>query len=229
MYLLGVCVALMVIGMTTAVAQATSITVVNPGFDADVLDPLGDGYSLTAPTGWIKTGRGGYQLDGAGDGLPVISPQNWAFLAPHFTVPGNAGLGQLLQVPPVEGESVTIYAHQGHRLDHEPDSTQAFRIQVWRDEILNAGTLAGESANFGNATPGAWTLRNYNYTFTADDVGHNMYFNLLCPEVVGGATPQIQLDNVGVYTGQIVPEPSALALVVTGLIGLLACAWRRRK
>jgi len=36
-------------------------------------------------------------------------------------------------------------------------------------------------------------------------------------------------DAVGAPAAGAVPEPGTLVLLVTGLLGLLACAWRKRK
>ncbi|MBU4273300.1 MAG: PEP-CTERM sorting domain-containing protein [Planctomycetes bacterium] len=45
-------------------------------------------------------------------------------------------------------------------------------------------------------------------------------------EVAWGADARTSIDAVSITT---IPEPSALALLATGLVGLLCYAWRKRK
>ena len=44
-----------------------------------------------------------------------------------------------------------------------------------------------------------------------------------------GSGYQNAIDLVGLYNPNVIPEPSTLALLAAGLIGLLAYAWRKRK
>lgn len=230
MYLVRVSVVLLLLGMATAAAQATAIAIANPGFDVDSLAGNPDGYVIGAPTGWTTFGIGaGYQL--GNDGLAARSGENWGVLfQAREGLGGPGGLGQFLPIVEEAGKSITINAYQGHRTDYQGEGyTQAFQMQIWRDAIgtEGGGTLVGDSGDFGDVTPGvhSWTQRSYTYTVTNDDVGNKLYVLLY-----NSGPTQIQVEDVTAsYTGTVIPEPSTLVLVLAGLIGLLAYAWRRRK
>ena len=228
MCVMSACVAILVIGMTTCV-QATTIDIANPGFDTDTV-PSPPGYVIAAPSGWSVSGGldgagAGYQLGGTG--LAALSSLNWAFLGNELYP--TSGLGQLLvangsALRVQSGGRIQIGVSQGHRSDYQGEGfTQQFDIQIWRDAIGGVtGTLAYDSGDLGNVTSGTWTSRSVTYTATADDVGKDLYLCLWNPVAV-----QVQLDNVsGMY---IIPEPGTMILLCTGLIGLLAYAWRKRR
>jgi hypothetical protein len=121
------------------------------------------------------------------------------------------------------GDQITISAYQGSRtgLDSRP---VGFQISLWAG-AAGTGTLLGASEVFGDPTPvDTWTLRTYTYTATSAAVGSDIYLQLAC---AAGYTQQVKLDDVsGTYTAT--PEPSAIVLIVTGLLGLLAYARRKR-
>ena len=59
------------------------------------------------------------------------------------------------------------------------------------------------------------------------DLANNGLEVILSRSPTGGVS-ELRFDNLDV-TGPPVPEPSTLALLTSGLIGLLAYAWRKRK
>ncbi len=216
------CVAVLVIGMTTCV-QATAIDIINPGFDADTVPA--EGYVIGAPTGWSAIGGlAGYQLGNAG--LPALSSPNWAFISNGDNP--NGGIYQMLQVGGTAlhanaGDQITIGVAQGRRSDIYVGVEQDFSIQIYRDAVGGGGTQAYDSGNLGSGTLGEWVSRSVTYTATTADVGHDLYVLLW-----SNTNNQVQLDNVsGTYSP--VPEPGTIGLLCTGLIGLLAYAWRKRR
>ena len=69
---------------------------------------------------------------------------------------------------------------------------------------------------FAGIIPNGWTLT------TATGIDSN-------GDIVGYMTNNGGSNNEGFLITASVPEPSALLLAATGLVGLLAYAWRKRK
>jgi hypothetical protein len=82
------------------------------------------------------------------------------------------------------------------------------------DGTVNGADLNAVLSNYNQA--GDWFHGNFNYD-----------------GMVNGADLNIVLSNynqtVSVSAGTVVPEPGALVLLGTGVIGFLSCPWRRRK
>ena len=89
---------------------------------------------------------------------------------------------------------------------------QAYSVSVWVDGVqVNVG-VAGAPV--------------YSSTWDADGTNY-MGFEV---GVDGGSSMKSTVDNLSVSTlSAAIPEPSTMALLATGLIGLLAYAWRKRK
>lgn len=217
-----VCLALLAVGMSVSLCRGNTIAldIANPGFDAQ--DVSGAGWAVGA-TDWTVTGQAGTQLGNAG--LAAQSSPNWAFLGD--SAHASCGLGQLLKVGGnalrvQAGGQIAIDVYQGHRTDYMAGDVQQLEVEIWRDAI-GTGSLAYTSGNLGDVAAGTWTLRSVSYPTTGDDVGKDLYLRLWNPIAV-----QVQVDSVaGSYTA--VPEPCTLLLCVTGVLGLLAYAWRKRK
>jgi hypothetical protein len=81
------------------------------------------------------------------------------------------------------------------------------------DNTVNGADLNVVLSNY-NKTGGYWYQGDFNYDGT-----------------VNGADLNMVLSNYNQSLGvaAAVPEPSALLLAAAGLMGLLACAWRKRK
>ena len=65
-----------------------------------------------------------------------------------------------------------------------------------------------------------WTLYSFNFTPTESGTARLTF--------TGASGNGGQIDNVSVTATALVPEPGTIALLVTGLFGLMAFAWRKR-
>ena len=88
------------------------------------------------------------------------------------------------------------------------------KAYIWGSVGLNGDMNTTFGSTGYNIIPGGWTL------ITANGIDNN-------GDIVG------YMSNAGVTKGFVistpVPEPSALLLIATGLVGLLAYAWRKQK
>lgn len=70
---------------------------------------------------------------------------------------------------------------------------------------------------------------SYSWTWDADGAVYIGLFGYTNDDPASGFGDVTMFDNVSVFNSTVVPEPSTIALLATGLIGLLAYAWRKRK
>jgi hypothetical protein len=205
----------------TASATPIPIDIVNPGFDAN-----GPGWT-PSPTGW--TVSGGDTQAGAFDGvvgdgiiaITAVSPPDFGYLN------NGAGLAQVLNLGTIAthaGDQIVISFMQGLRNDQPayPNEVQDLRVRLWTDAV-GTGTL--QEVSCGTAPRGDWIARNVTFTLTATDAGKTLYLQMYN---ANDSTAQIAIDNVSAtYTAA--PEPNSLLLTLSGLTGLLAYAWRKRR
>jgi fibronectin-binding autotransporter adhesin len=117
--------------------------------------------------------------------------------------------------------------------------TLAVRVALYGDATLdgtvNIYDLGQILANYNKS--GVWATGDFNYDGTVNiyDLGkilanYNKTLTLAGAEVSTAEYPTLDGNAIGALEAAgvtVVPEPSMLALLTTGAIGLLACAWRR--
>ena len=205
--------------MVTGAAYAdTMIDIANPGFES--------GPDQGTPSDWST-----YDANHAGrwtitGGLPPHGGSYWGYIDPNDDLYQALMIGSSnLQVS--VGDQITINLYQGKRTD-QGSNVQALDVRIWKDAVGGViGNLLGDSGSFSEAPAGGWAARTYTYTADSSAVGHNLYVELAEPNP-SLYQAQLNVDDVsGVYTP--VPEPSTIALLATGLLSLLAYAWRKRR
>ena len=90
-------------------------------------------------------------------------------------------------------------------------------------------TDSGGTAD-GGSTPFAATL-NFGDSWAGGigDIAELLVFDNALSTADRNAVGVYLADKYGITTAYVVPEPGALALLSSGLIGLLAYAWRKRR
>ena len=100
------------------------------------------------------------------------------------------------------------------------DATTSFALTLYSDD----GTTKTDLVSLSFAPPTANVFATYSGSFTAETVGVGGHLGIRTSHV--GA--YVNLDSIAVNV-TAAPEPSTIVLVGTGLIGLLAYAWRKRR
>jgi hypothetical protein len=159
---------------------------------------------------------------------PYGTPHGYVVAMRNSSWNGTPDLYQALPVTMSVGDVFTV-SYQAKN-----DDSLSSTINLWgglRYVTTGGGTviMSPDSGNALNTLAHDWTTYNYTYTALA---GQECLAQPLRFEFMMGAGTDsgkwAVMDNVSVtYTPA--PEPGALALLVTGLLGLLAYAWRKRR
>ncbi|MCG2684459.1 MAG: PEP-CTERM sorting domain-containing protein [Planctomycetales bacterium] len=170
-------------------------------------------------------GSGNY----AGSNYPSpYSGPYYAYLqATDYRGSGWCYQGLMLSGSPFEftaaGDSITADLYQSMPFDSD---SQIFSIVLKKGETWAAATQLAIGTFTDLPSPvGTWVPRTLTYVATTADLNVPLWLQLWSGP--NGPT-QVLADNVTVsYTP--IPEPSTLALLAAGLVGLLCYAWRKRK
>ena len=188
----------------------------NPGVDPDAPTSFGADQSFTVET-WLKIVEG--------------APNSEARFLKAFT--GSTTFYQFRLIKSdtqwsanwrVNGPSVStntlLNEDQWYHLAAVRDSDND-ELRIYLDGVLK-GTTSLVGTNGDNAT-GARAAGTYLNLGIGSGLANSLALN--------GWLDSVRISSGVVAPGdfQIVPEPGTVALVLTGVVGLLACAWRRRK
>lgn len=226
-------------------AQATDVTVLNPSFETEAvtngnLGAATDWTTWSSEGGFIGTYNPlGYDApDGdttfgfygaSGDGTPQGADSDtvaWMYMAPSQ----YGAFQQTLDVTIQAGHTYTLTAAVGMVPGGgNIDALLWFGTEYLPDIVGGEGHL-WERATVTPTTPGVFEEKTLTYTPTAADIaaygGQNLVIGLCGSST--GADGRVAFDNVRV-TDTVVPEPCSLFLLASGLVGLIAYAWRKRK
>jgi hypothetical protein len=210
---------LLVFAMSGSLACAAEITVLNSGFESPA--GVASGTQDAMPDSWTQYGSwaGLANVSGMDIAAPpdATSQAFWANAAPVA-----AGSFQVLTETLSANMLYTLTVDVGHRSGVDFGSGA---INLGYGATQGANLLT--AATISNSTPeaGQWTTWTSTFVTAANPAGLG---ELLRVEV--GATGGVQtlFDNVRL-TSAAVPEPSAMVLGLSALVGLIAYAWRKRR
>jgi hypothetical protein len=233
----------------TSQSHATVMTPENGDFEANAVSTESYGYFIdltTTPTGWRQADfsytDGDHEIAGIlhRPGGDIAQGQT-----PLYAAPVN-GSNQLFGLE-LDWDGLSTYStHTGIYQDlgtmsanekytfnatlysNGEGSRSSYRISFF-DVTDNRELAAITQANFDPSAKGI--LQNidatFNYTATAAESGDTLRIVLLGTPGAGNHV-RTGIDAVTVTTSTV-PEPNTIALCMTGALGLLAFAWRKRK
>jgi len=233
--LLIVAVIAMTAALLTGPAAATPITLANNSFQSNI---VGDGAATTTITNWSKELPDSH--------LEVYNPTSADFSGAdgNNALPSPADGSQCVYNNSTVPDAISFYnALRGDNFFLEAGMKYTATVAVGRGLTLHGGTFGGVSLGFydlsgagevdGNATligaPAAGSFQDFSISFNADDIidndtvfaGDSMAVRITLQE-------QTYVDNVRIDASPV-PEPSTMVLLTSGVLGLLADAWRRRR
>ena len=172
---------------------ATSIPIVNPGFEADVLPP---GGILNTISGWLAT-------SGGGDGVFHPTAAQYPSGVPegvniaYVNLSGNF-VRQVLAEALQANTSYRLEVAVGRRMD---EAFAGYRVQ-----LLAGGVLLAEDNSSLTPAPGQFLVSTVNYTAGASDpqLGRPLEIALRSPGV------QANFDDVRLTAGTCLPDATTL-------------------
>jgi hypothetical protein len=222
-------------------SYAAPITVVNPSFESTGLPNDGDisttiegwtyfssegGSGIAAnPTGYAEDPAYGF-IDATGTGTPLGG--DGVNVAWEYELGGQYGLfQQVLDTTLQAGCTYTFTVAVGMV---PTDGNLGFQLILSTEAAPGSLTtlLTYNDLAPGAMTPGQFIDQSLTFTPTPDQIalyGGQRLMLGLCGYSTGGIG-RIAYDNV---RASVVPEPGTIALLASGLIGLVACGWRKRK
>lgn len=232
-------------------AQAASVSITNPSFETPVLEnagvePLAAGWTYWTSDGGLNAGGAvtanptGYDgedaditygfMGASGNGTPAGADGPnvfWEYVNPsQYSL-----LQQVLNTTVQAGGTYTFTAAVGMIPSGEDCGVQLILSTEGVPGSLT-GLLGYATFTSAQMTSAEFVDLTYTFTPTAQqvaDFGGQKVMIAVCayPGTAGGG--RIAFDNVRMETQGVVPEPGTLVLLASGLMGLLAYAWRKRK
>lgn len=204
---------LSVVSVTQAEFVDVNLPVANGEFSLPAI-PV-DSWLKCVPDSWVRTGGdanwSGVQNVG-GDGMAVVGLNKYSNC---WFVQTNIGANF------VEGDTYTL------GFDYANSQTGAYTMKA--KIVYNNGNSLLTEGTYSVAGLQGWTHGTVSGVATSASTGPiGVVFQFTTPNVTDRYVAM--LDSVTfTRTYSVVPEPSAIALAASGLFGLLAYAWRRRK
>lgn len=205
-------------------ASANPVSVTNPGFELPVLQPTG--WTTYIP-GWT-TGSG--NPGSVGEFYPTAAQYPGGIPGGNNVAFSKAPwISQTLTTALQSSTVYTLSVNGGFRLDN--GSLPFVGFTIW----LMAGNTVLASTSSGPTSAGTWSTVFASYTSAANDPLAGLALQILLTVNNPNAGRQVNFDNVqldatGLPRSQSpvseVPEPATLALVGSGLLGLLRKRFR---
>ncbi|MDP3785945.1 MAG: PEP-CTERM sorting domain-containing protein [Candidatus Omnitrophota bacterium] len=207
------------LGLVGLQAQASANLLTDPGFDTQAVAEINWG---TTP--WWGGGGGGVS-SGGGGWVTAAQSQSPSHSATLFTYGGDwayAMAAQTLTSGIVGGNQYAVSAYFKRTADIGT-ATANFKVE-WLNLV---GTTIGTSvstAKFDN-TYGAnsWNLISDNLTATSGAVGAK--YEIIYNKAAGAAVGDIFIDDTNI---DVVPEPTSMILLGTGILGLFGISRKKR-
>ncbi len=230
---LVIVVSLAVALMWGTAANATMIYIypTNPTFLTPACsDPPGY-LAGTTPTGWTAYAPGRCNLDDSYVDPATTGAIGHQWLAVYnFDTGGTTGVYQTLSTSIVANTQYQLFADftGGAYAIPAAGATVTMNLSAYNGTAYTTIATLGFA---GSAMPNdVFTTFSLPLTLPAPSlVGDSLYVSLEYVSASGGTVDTgIYMDNVRIGT-VLVPEPATWALLASGLFGLLAYAWRKRR
>jgi hypothetical protein len=210
-----------------AVPGTTSISINNPSFENDTI-PNSPGFIDTtdqwtdfggvASGNGVLTARAGSDLAGVLSATPDLADNDqnyWSNVTDLYQV-----LSSTLQ----PNATYTLVADLGDRV--APTAFPGAEIRLGYGSTPGVNLLTADSVLAPTPPDGGWALWRSTFTTGPAPAGLGQPLRI---ELINPGGPQPQFDNIRLLAVQPVPEPSAFALSVLGMLGLIGAGRRRRR
>jgi len=231
---------LVTLGLTVASASAAIIALYdangsdgngnfnNNSFDSADIEPLTDALRLSqgggltggTPGTWINSNGLDAGTDGETTG-PRFNFGGWtdenknSDFAFSFKLQSNGNL--------VRYERLSYFSNQYASTDPIANVDIGYTVNGGSEVLIDTGYKPYED----NGTVGRKREIDFSDFQTAQDVTWTFYLYDVDPDTSGGLDPAVRFDDI-ILEGTIIPEPSSLALLACGLLGLIGLRRRKR-
>ena len=224
--------ALMALGLLLpGSASAAAISITNASFEDPVLPNDYDQTASGVVPGWTSVFEAGYvynvgdQSGGYGmyDALGSGTPRGGQGTNIWFGVWNNNGLDQTL-TSTIQAGTYTLTMGAGTIVQQFANRAN-FEIRLGTPAFPDLSKYVGSGAEL---VSGEFVDRSTTLVVPSDSllIGSNIQIGVRMS--LYQADPRLMLDNVRLDFVPV-PEPSAVVLLISGVLGLLAYAWRKRR